>query len=268
MAVKNPSAEARTDQQDRRTEFHAPGDGWHRSGGTGEGFSGSGSRGKCWHRRIWIGNAFGLVGVAWRNVVTDGSSAVALAAIGEIVQEAGSVVTLGVVGMDVVWHIAGCSIGGGSAWAGIGRGDGGGPNSGLLEIRENLLGLKLTFAQGGEIVGYGFFLVEADLAGVGADEPLIENTAGKLVEVFFLEGAQHARTNFGGVGNGLERKAALLTLLAKFFSEGSHSGSGGRGWVAARLQDILMIGEGASARQKSRGRGTDERAVSGGRVAS
>ena len=55
------------------------------------------------------------------------------------------------------------------------------------EIRQNFLGLNLTLAQGGEIISYGFFLVEADLAGVGTDETFIENSAGKLVKVFVFK---------------------------------------------------------------------------------
>jgi hypothetical protein len=93
---------------------------------------------------------------------------------------------------------------------------------GGAEIRENLLGLNLTLAQGGEIIGNRFFFVEADLAGVGAYETLIEDAAGKLLEVLILEGAQHAGADFGGLGHGIERDAPLLALLAKFFPERSH----------------------------------------------
>jgi hypothetical protein len=46
--------------------------------------------------------------------------------------------------------------------------------------------LDLTFAQGGEVIGYGFFFVESDLAGEGADETFVEDAARKLVEVFIL----------------------------------------------------------------------------------
>ncbi len=96
------------------------------------------------------------------------------------------------------------------------------------EIRENRLLLNLALAQGSEIVGDGFLFVESDLAGVGADETLVEDAAGKLVKVFVLEGAQHARADFGSAGDGVERDAALLALFAKFLSKGSHDGSGGR----------------------------------------
>jgi hypothetical protein len=55
------------------------------------------------------------------------------------------------------------------------------------EIRQNFLGLNLTLAQGGEIISYGFFLIETDLARVGADETLVENSAGKLVKMFVFK---------------------------------------------------------------------------------
>ncbi len=89
------------------------------------------------------------------------------------------------------------------------------------EIGENVLRLNLTLSQGCEIVGNRFFFIQSDLAGVGADEALIKDSAGKLVEVFVFEGAQHARADFCGVGDGVERHAALLALLAKFLPERS-----------------------------------------------
>lgn len=91
----------------------------------------------------------------------------------------------------------------------------------VTEIRENLLRLHLTLAQSGEVVGNGFFLVEADLAGIGPDEAFVEYAAGKLVKVFFFQGAEHARADFCGIGDGVERESALLALLAKFFPERS-----------------------------------------------
>ena len=90
------------------------------------------------------------------------------------------------------------------------------------EVGENGLLLDLALAQGGEVVADGFFFVKADLAGVGAYESFVEDATGKLIEVFFFEGAQHARAEFGGVGDGVEGEAAQLALLAKFFSERSH----------------------------------------------
>lgn len=78
---------------------------------------------------------------------------------------------------------------------------------------------RLILAYSGQVVGDGFFFVEPDLAGVGADKTFVENAAGKLVEVLVFEGAQHAGADLGGVGDGIESDALLLTLLAKFFSE-------------------------------------------------
>jgi hypothetical protein len=89
------------------------------------------------------------------------------------------------------------------------------------EIRQDFLGLNLALAQGGEIVGYGFFLVKADLASVGAHETFIEDSTGKLVEVFVFESTQHARADFCGVRDGIERETTLLALLAKFFPKRS-----------------------------------------------
>jgi hypothetical protein len=89
------------------------------------------------------------------------------------------------------------------------------------EIRQNLLGLNLTLAQCGQIVGYRLFFIQSDLAGVSANKTFIEDAAGKLVKVFVLEGAQHAGADLGGAGDGIEGDATLLALLAKFFSERS-----------------------------------------------
>jgi hypothetical protein len=86
------------------------------------------------------------------------------------------------------------------------------------------LGLNLALAQGGEIIGDGFFFVEADLAGVGADKTLVEDAAGKLIKVFFFDGAEHAGADFGGVGDSVEGDAPLLALFAKFVSERTHGG--------------------------------------------
>ena len=86
-------------------------------------------------------------------------------------------------------------------------------------ILARLIFARLILAYSGQVVGDGFFFVEPDLAGVGADKTFVENAAGKLVEVLVFEGAQHAGADFGGVGDGIESDALLLALLAKFFSE-------------------------------------------------
>ena len=78
---------------------------------------------------------------------------------------------------------------------------------------------RLIFGHCGQVVGYGFFFVESDLAGVGAHKTFVEDAAGELVEVLLFEGAQHAGADLGGVGDGIEPDASLLALLTKFFSE-------------------------------------------------
>ncbi len=96
------------------------------------------------------------------------------------------------------------------------------------EVGENGLRVNLTLAQGGEVIGDNFFFVEADLAGVGADETFVEDAAGELIEMLVLDGAEHAGADLRSGGDGVERDAATLTLLTKFFSEGAHKDSGGR----------------------------------------
>jgi hypothetical protein len=92
------------------------------------------------------------------------------------------------------------------------------------EVGCNGLGLNLALAQGSEVIGDGFLFVEADLAGVGADETFVEYAAGKQVKAFLFDGAEHAGADFRGVGNGIELDAALLALFAKFVSELTHDG--------------------------------------------
>lgn len=116
-----------------------------------------------------------------------------------------------------VWMMAGWK----DVVPGIGGRDWASLASWSAEVRQNLLGLSLTLAQSGEVVRDGFFLVEADLAGISADETFIEDSARKLVKVFVLQGAEHARADFCAVGDGIELEAAPLALLAKFFSESS-----------------------------------------------
>jgi len=92
-------------------------------------------------------------------------------------------------------------------------------SAGLAGIRRSGVRLDLIVAHGGQIVGYGFFFVKPDLAGVGAYKPFIEDAAGKLVKVLVFEGAEHAGADFGGIGDGIELDAPQLALLTKFFPE-------------------------------------------------
>jgi hypothetical protein len=132
--------------------------------------------------------------------------------------------------------IVGGKVGGKNVIARAGRGDGGGFRGWGAEIRRSGARLELILARGGEIVRYGFFFVEADLAGVGADESFIENAAGELVKVFVLEGSQHACADFCGLGDGLEIEPALFALFAKFFSEGSHVLAPAAGLGSVRIE--------------------------------
>src|SRR5208283_2679405 len=75
------------------------------------------------------------------------------------------------------------------------------------EVGENGLRVNLALAQGGEVIGDNFFFVEADLAGVGADETFVEDAAGELVEMLVLDGAEHAGADLRGGGDGVERDA-------------------------------------------------------------
>ena len=103
----------------------------------------------------------------------------------------------------------------------LGFGDSTGFAGRRAEIGENLLGLNLTLAQCDKIVGYRFFFIESDLAGVSANETFVEDATGKLVKVFVFQGTQHAGADLGGAGDGVEGDATLLAPLAKFFSERS-----------------------------------------------
>ena len=85
------------------------------------------------------------------------------------------------------------------------------------------LGLQLRLADTLEIFGDGFFGVESEMLGVGADESFIEDAAGKLIEVFLLDRLEHARTDLDDVGNVIEREFFRLARLAKFFSECAHA---------------------------------------------
>src|SRR5579885_1419480 len=73
-----------------------------------------------------------------------------------------------------------------------------------------------------EIFVDGFFGIETELLGVGANESFVENAAGELIEVLFLDGAKHARSDLDDVGDVVERKLFALACLAKFVPEVAH----------------------------------------------
>lgn len=87
----------------------------------------------------------------------------------------------------------------------------------------DFVSIHLGLAEAGEIVGDGVSVVEAEVLGVGANESLVKDAAGELVEVLFFDGLQHARADFGDVGNVIERDAFGLARLAKFVSELAHA---------------------------------------------
>ena len=52
----------------------------------------------------------------------------------------------------------------------------------------DLVGVDLRLAEAGEIIGDGFFGVHSEMLGIGANESLVEYTAGELIEVLFFDG--------------------------------------------------------------------------------
>jgi|HubBroStandDraft_5_1064220.scaffolds.fasta_scaffold15113_1 hypothetical protein len=83
--------------------------------------------------------------------------------------------------------------------------------------------LTVELVQCGDVPGDGFFLVEAKILGVGANEAFVEDAARELVEVLLFDGAEHARADLGGVGNVLELDALPLTRFTEFVAELSHA---------------------------------------------
>ena len=84
--------------------------------------------------------------------------------------------------------------------------------------------VDLGLAQAGEVVVDRLLVVQAEMLGVGADEPFVEDAAGQLVKALFFNGLQHARPDLGDVGNVIEREILPLARLAKFVAECAHVG--------------------------------------------
>jgi hypothetical protein len=101
----------------------------------------------------------------------------------------------------------------------------------------------LGFTQGREIAVESLFFAEPELAGISADETLIEDAAGKLIEAFLFNCPKHARTDLGDAGNVIERELFLLARLTEFVSELAHNCSAGN-----------IIGQGKGARHIQEGR--------------
>lgn len=84
------------------------------------------------------------------------------------------------------------------------------------------MSVDLRPPQTGQIIVDSILVVQAKMLGVGANKSLVENAAGKLIEVFFFDGAQHAHADLGDVGNVIEREFSLLARFAEFVSEFAH----------------------------------------------
>jgi len=67
------------------------------------------------------------------------------------------------------------------------------------------------------------FFIEPDVTGVGPNETLVENAPRQLLELLFLEGAQHTRTDLGAQRDIIERDAALLAFFLQPVTKRSHA---------------------------------------------
>lgn len=93
----------------------------------------------------------------------------------------------------------------------------------------NGFGLRKSFARGLEVVGDGLLFVEPHAAGVGANESLVKNAAGQLVELLLFQRLEHAGADFGRRRDLLERDGALLAFFFQLFAEGRQGMSAGTG---------------------------------------
>ncbi len=78
---------------------------------------------------------------------------------------------------------------------------------------------RRRLTRGLQIIENGLVLVEADGAGVGADESLIEDAARSWLN-FSSSSACNMRADFGGGRNLIEGDFAFLTLEPEFFAKG------------------------------------------------
>jgi hypothetical protein len=95
------------------------------------------------------------------------------------------------------------------------------------------------------------------MLGIGADESFVEDAAGKLVEVFFFDGAKHARADFGDVGNVIERDVFFLARFAEFVAELTHIVLPGGAFRQCDDGNIIGQAEGARHRQEANGEVTE-----------
>ena len=83
-------------------------------------------------------------------------------------------------------------------------------------------GLGQAGRAGGHEISNRLVFVEAQMAGVGADEPFVEDTAGKLVEVLFLEGNDEFGRDLGRNRDVVQRDLALFSLPFQPCPKGFH----------------------------------------------
>ncbi len=75
---------------------------------------------------------------------------------------------------------------------------------------------------GCDVVGYGLFLIDAQISGVGPDKALIKNAAGKGVEIFLLQGIEMAFGNLGRQRDFLKRDPSQLSLAPHTLAKHAH----------------------------------------------
>ena len=73
---------------------------------------------------------------------------------------------------------------------------------------------------GFQIVGNRLILIQPYMAGIGSHKAFVENTARQLVEVFVLQGLQHAGANLGGEGNLIQRDGTLFAFELQSLTKG------------------------------------------------
>ena len=87
--------------------------------------------------------------------------------------------------------------------------------------------IDLSLTEASEVVVHRLFVIQAEVLGVGTNESFIKDAAGKLIEVFFFDGLEHARADLGDVGNLVEREFFFLARVTKFVSEVAHVDAAG-----------------------------------------
>ena len=76
--------------------------------------------------------------------------------------------------------------------------------------------------RGLQVVGNRLLLIDADVLGVGANISLVEDTAGKEIELFLFQGAEQASSNLCRGSDFVERDGTHLALATQAFAESSH----------------------------------------------